>query len=179
MTVSGLKSYLCNRTQAVKLLNAMSKKVTVSYGVPQGSILGSLLFTIYVSDMDKYISNCTLVQYADDTQFLHSGSLENLGHIIRDTEATLTKVHKYFLRNGLMVNLNKIQCIFFGSKQLSSHVSEDITGNVDGNRIRPNSNVKNLGLHMDRYLLFDGHISEISKKSHGYVNVYKSNKYEL
>ncbi len=63
-----------------------------------------------------------------------------------------------------MVNPNKTQCIFFSSKQLLSRVSEDITVNFDGNRIRPSNNVKNLGLHMDRYLLFDAHVNEISKK---------------
>ena len=158
------KSYLGNRTQVVKLKNFMSTKITVKYGVPQGSILAPLLFTIYVNDMAKYINNCTLVRYADDTQFLHSGSLENLENIIRDTEATLTKAQEYFLRNGLMLNPTKTQCIFFGSKQLLSHVPNDITVNFNGNCIRPSSTVKNLGLHMDRYLLFDVHINEISKK---------------
>ncbi len=79
-----------------------------------------------------------------------------------------------------MVNPNKTQCIFFGNRQLLSHVPEDITVNFDGNRIRPSNNVKKLGLHMDRYLLFDVHINEISKKVIGMVMyIYKSNKHEL
>ena len=165
-----LKSYLHNRTQAVKLRNVMSTKVTVSYGVPQGSILGPLLFNIYVNDMYKYISNCILVQYADDTQFLHSGSVQNLSNIIKDTEATLIKVQDYFLKNGLMVNPNKTQCIFFGSKQLLSHVPNDISVYFNGNCISPSNNVKNLGLHMDRYLHFDVHINEITKKVIGMLS---------
>ncbi len=68
-----LDSYLNNRTQSVKLNKTLSSKVSVQFGVPQGPILGPILFNIYVNDMKHYISDCTLVHYADDTQLLHQG----------------------------------------------------------------------------------------------------------
>ena len=64
-------SYLRDRTQAVKLNSFVSKKANVDFGAPQGSILGPILFNIYVNDMAEFITESTQVQYADDTQFLH------------------------------------------------------------------------------------------------------------
>ncbi len=79
----------------------------------------------------------------------------------------------YFLLNGLMINSSKTQCIFIGSRQLCSRIAEDVVVQFDGTSISPSTHVKNLGLYMDRYLTFETHISEISKKVMGmliYVN---------
>ncbi len=86
-----LQSYLKNRTQSVNLNNVLSTKASVQFGVPQGSILSPILFNIYVNDMKDYISDCTLVQYADDTQLLHQGHFDKLNEIIHQTEHTYSK----------------------------------------------------------------------------------------
>ncbi len=112
------KDYLCNRTQTVRLHNHLSKTLSVQYGVPQGSILGPILFTIYVNGMHEHFEGCTLIQYADDTQFLHSGPLNNLNELMRRVEDALSKAVFYFSRNGLMLNAKKTQCIYIGSRQL-------------------------------------------------------------
>ena len=157
-------SYMSNRTQSVKLQDTTSLIVNVNFGVPQGSILGPILFTVYVHDMAEYFSECTLVQYADDTQFLHSGSLEDFKTMIKEAERTLVRARQYFLCNGLMVNPNKTQCIFIGNRQLLARIPEDAVVRFGNTSIQPSTHVKNLGLHMDKYLLFDVHINEISKK---------------
>ncbi len=72
--------------------------------------------------------------------------------------------NEYFLRNGLMVTPNKTQCTFIGSKQLLSQIPEDVVLQLGGTSIRSSTNVKNLGLYMDRYLIFDTNFSELSKK---------------
>ncbi len=72
-------------------------------------------YLVYVNDLHAYVEGF-LVQYADDTQFLHSGNIEKLNQIIKDTEDALTRCRKYFLRNGLMFNSSKTQCIFIGSR---------------------------------------------------------------
>ncbi len=59
--------------------------------------------------MKDNISDCTLVQYADDTQLLHQGPVESLSEIMHQTENTLRKIKIYFSKNGLMVNANKTQ----------------------------------------------------------------------
>ncbi len=88
-----------------------SKNNSIGYGVPQGSILVPILFGIYVNDLSSHV-NSFLVQYADDTQFLHSNAIDKLNHLIKVTEETLAKCRRYFLKNGLMPNSSKTQCTY-------------------------------------------------------------------
>ena len=161
-------NYLSNRSMSVRLTNNMSKKIKISYGVPQGSILGPILFGVYVNDLSAHV-NCFPIQYADDTQFLHSNTLHNLEQLIRDTEDTLLRCRKYFLRNGLMLNSSKTQCIFIGNRQLLANIPPDTTIKCNGDIIYPSKHVKNLGLYIDRYMLFDVHINELNRKVMGIV----------
>lgn len=113
------------------------------------------------------------MQYADDTQFLHTSTLNNIDELIRITEDTLMKCRQYFLNNGLMLNSAKTQCIFIGSRQILSRIPPNTTININGDTIHPSTCVKNLRVYMDRYLVFDVHISELIKKVNGslmYIN---------
>ncbi len=69
--------------------------------------------------MAEYITENTLVQYADDTQFFHCDSLGNIHNVMEKTEITLVKTKEYFLQNGL-INPSKTQCIFIGSRHLTA-----------------------------------------------------------
>ncbi len=75
----------------------------MQFGVPQGSILGPILCNIYVNNMKDNISDCTLIQDADDTQLLHQAHTDNLSEIIQQTEITIRKIKTCFLKNGLMI----------------------------------------------------------------------------
>ena len=77
---------------------------------------------------------------------------------------TLANAKEYFLRNDLMVNPKKTQCIFIDSRQLLSYIPENVVIQIGDTSIRPSTYVKNLGLYMDPYMTFDTHISELSKK---------------
>ena len=171
-------SYLENRTQCVRLQNTKSSQLNVKFGVPQGSILGPILFNIYVNDLSNYISNCTLVQYADDTQFLHSGKIDSLQEILNKTTATLTGARDYFLKNGLQLNTTKTQCIFIGSRQYISQIPSDVAIHIGDTIVKPSISVKNLGIYMDSHLSFNIHINELCKKVMGvliYINRIKEN----
>ncbi len=119
--------------------------------------------------MSYYIKNCSLTQYADDTQFLHSGTVTELPTIISQAEETLSRARKYFLRNGLKLNAKTTQCIFIGTHQLIPRIPEHtkLTINFHDTTIKPSSHVKNLGVHFDTYMSFDILISEISTKITG------------
>ncbi len=158
---------MSERSQSVRLSNTLSDKINVCYGVPQGSVLGPILFSIYVNDLAEKINSCSLIQYADDTQFLHVDTINNLEDLISKTEGTLYNMKQYFLLNGLMLNSKKTQCIFIGNRQQLSHIPHDTFINCDGEHIYPSTVVKNLGVHIDRYMLFDVHISEVNKKVMG------------
>ena len=161
------QDYLSNRSQSVRLNNTVSKQASIMYGVPQGSILGPILFNIYVSDMSNYFKNCCLIQYADDTQFLHTGTLTELDNIISDAELTFNRAREYFLRNGLKLNAEKTKCIFIGTHQLIPRIPENTTLAFHNTTIKPSSCVKNLGVHFDKYMTFETHINKISTKVTG------------
>ncbi len=82
-------------------------------------------------------------------------------------QESLAKVHKYFLRYGLLLNESKTQCVFIGNKQLLSRIPDDIVINFNDTSISPTHTVENLGLYMDSYMLFDNHVNEITKKAIG------------
>ncbi len=112
---------------------------------------------MYVIDLSTNV-NGFLVQYADDTHFLRSGTIHDLDQFIKDTEETLAQCKRFYFKNGLMFNSSKTPCIFIGNRQLLSHIPLNTTLNFDGNLIYPSNHVKNLGVYLDRYLLFDVHI---------------------
>ncbi len=99
-----------HRTQTVKINTTLSKTEPIKFrggGVPQGSILGTILFTIYVNDLTDMVHDCEVVQYVvDDTQFTNTVTTDELPDLITRVETTLTLAMAYFSRNGLMINLN-------------------------------------------------------------------------
>ncbi len=137
------------------------------YGVPQGSILGTVLFSICVNDLSKIIKDYTLIHYADDTQLLYADTVNNLGNLISRTEETLKNVKQFLARNGLLLNSKKTQCIFIGKRQLLSHIRPNSFINCDGDHIQPLTHVKNLGIYIDKHILFHVHIEELGKKIMG------------
>lgn len=146
----------------------MSSTLEGPFGVPQGSILGPLLFNVFVNDPSQEIKERFVIQYADDTQFIHTGNTENLPEVILRTEQTLGKIKNYFNRNGLLLNSKKTQCIFLGTRALMSRIPDNTTIKVGGALVKPCQNVKNLGLHFNSSnMLFDMHVTEISKKVSG------------
>ncbi len=130
---------------------------------------------MYVNDLVEKTNSSSLIQYADDTQFLHADTINNLEEVISKTEETLCNMKQYFLLNGLMLNSKKTQCIFIGNRQQLSLIPPDTFINCDGEHIYPSTHVKNLGVYIDRYMLFDVHISEVNKKSDGYTDVHSTN----
>ena len=72
------ENYYYEKTQSVRINNSITSTLPVMYGVPQGSILGTKLFNICVNDMSDDVNDCILLQYTDDTQFLHSSTINNI-----------------------------------------------------------------------------------------------------
>ena len=108
-------SYMINRTQQVQIENALSDKCPVKYGVPQGSVLGPLLFILYINDLPLSISNCITDMYADDSTIHISG--ENISDIQTKVQEDLNRIEFWCKDNNMFINCNKTKCMIVGTKQ--------------------------------------------------------------
>ncbi len=107
-------SYLSDRKQQAKVNGKLSSERRIRCGVPQGSILGPLLFIIYINDMTKYLNECQARLYADDTAlFMQSVSYIDL---ILGLKIEMEFVFEWLKANKLTLNLKKTKFMVFGSK---------------------------------------------------------------
>ena len=170
------ENYLKDRTQAVKVKGHVSSKQDVTYGVPQGSVLGPILFNIFINDLHFTTHEGDLIQFADDAQYIHTDNIENIEALVRKVEVNIEKVMDYFMINGLKINASKTKFIFIGTHSYINRLPENIRIKVKSAEIKPSNNVKNLGVTFDSYLNFNSHIEEISKKAMGIVQFIWRNK---
>lgn len=106
-----VKSYLSNRSQAVILLSQTSSFLPIKTGVPQGSVLGPLLFSLYANDLPSVLKSCNYHMYADDVQLYHSCSVININQSLSLINEDLNSIHKWASRNKLNLNPSKTKCL--------------------------------------------------------------------
>ena len=114
-TCDWINSYLSNRYQRVVVGEDASEWIHIRNGVPQGSILGPLLFTILVSDMRCHIWDGTYHQYADDTDLLFETSVEFVNDTIAKANNVLEEITTYCNDNFLTLNAGKTKFMIFVS----------------------------------------------------------------
>ena len=104
-------SYITNRKQCTKFLDAVSDETTVFYGVPQGSVLGPLLFLIYINDITNCTSLAEFILYADDTNIFITGNTKSEAY--KNANTVLSLIQNYMLSNRLHINLSKCFFMYF------------------------------------------------------------------
>lgn len=156
-----LRSYLKNRLQCVSIGNLMSSPLNVTRGVPQGSILGPLLFSMYINDLHLLLTLTNYHFYADDLQIYHSGELSEMSNCIASVNETLRLIGDWSRRNRLSLNPGKSQAIVFRAPHLNSFNFDDFQCVLDGQVIPYAEKVKNLGLIMDMNLNWSNNVNSI------------------
>ena len=147
-----IKSYLLNRKQTVFNKGNWSKEALVMYGVPQGSVLGPLLFLLYINKLPEAVRALLSVVFVDDTNFLNIGSC--LKELMELNEITLKDAAMWFEKHGFLMNDDKTQNIIFTLKQIPEN---SINFEVK-------SFVKLLGIYIDDSLTWGAHRDFLSAK---------------
>lgn len=161
--ISWICSYLTDRKQKVKTSRDESGWETIKNGVPQGSILGPLLFTIMVYDIQQCIKNGKYHMYADDTQIYYKLHLNQIHDTIKRINEDISRVTKYSENNCLKINAKKSFCIFIGSKHTLKQVHHTDPLLINNQPIKRVRNVKNLGVYFDEHFTWEYHIKEVIK----------------
>ena len=152
-----VKNYLTNRKQKCTVNGKMSSELDITYGVPQGSILGPLLFLLFINDLDQELLHSRVLLYADDTVLYASHSQEVFAHLwVANDLRTLTK---WCRNNQLTVNINKTKVMLFGSRNmLKRGTRKDIF--INETKLQYVNHFNYLGIKLDSSLTFELHASE-------------------
>ena len=152
-----------NHTQSVEFQGVTSCSVGISVGVPQGSILGLLLFLLHIDDLSGMTSECSILMYADDTVLFCSSPQASL--IANKLNTKLCKIECWLFDNSLFVNVTKTEAMLFGTAQrISNADSFDI--HIDGKKIKQQvSEFTYLGVVFDECLSFNGHVKKLISKA--------------
>ena len=157
------QSYLSNRQQCVRIGDAVSKVLPLEFGVPQGSILGPVLFTIYVNDLLSVPKRCLSASYVDDCKLYLSFSPAELPTSILALNEDLTRISQWCCKNSLLINPDKTKVLAVGLPQLLKKLSSFSITLFD-KEITPVPVVKDLGVLLDTHLSYNQHITEIASK---------------
>ena len=135
-------------------------KGPLTVGVAQGSILGPVLFTLYVNDLLSVPKKCEAMGYVDDTKLLLTLPLTDISVAISDLNSDLREIAKWCSTNSLLINPNKTKLLVVGVPQLTRNLSLPSVFLL-GNNIKPSPVVKDLGIWIDSAVTFDGHVSKL------------------
>ena len=161
-----LRSYLSDREQFVKIGQHQSDAVPLEVGVPQGSVLGPLLFAVYCSPVADVISEhgISYHQYADDTQLRLSLCADNTAEGLAVLATCTADVRQWYLRNGLQLNPDKSEALIIGTtNQLQVATASLSSVTVAGVDLPVADKMKILGVVLDRRLSFDRHATSVAR----------------
>ena len=123
------RSYLTNRTQRCLVNGSLSRICSLKYGVPQGTILGPLLFLIYINNLPNFLNSCQSRMYADDTHITYADV--DLNSIQLNLNRDLRSLNKWLISNKLTLNTAKTEFMLIGSRQKLSTLSSQPELSID------------------------------------------------
>lgn len=177
------ESYLSNRTQRISIDGVLSNTFNLKFGVPQGSCLGPLLFSLYASKLFKIVESHlpNLHCYADDTQlyiaFRPGNDLEETAALTA-MESCIADISQWMHKDKLKLNSDKTECLLIGTRQQLQKVSNISMLLVGDSQIAPSCEVRNLGTWFDSKMSMLSHINKTCSSAFYYLyNIRRIRKY--
>lgn len=163
-----IKAFLINRRQRVKIDGVFSSWAAVLSGIPQGSILGPLLFIIYINDLpDSLNSGSSIYLYADDAKiYRFISSIQDRLLLQNDIEKLTNWTEKWLIK----LNINKCKIVSYGRK-----IDHDYSYYINNTKIEVLDSIKDLGVTFDSHLKFDQHINDKINKAYSFLGIIKRN----
>jgi len=160
-TLKWFISYLESRTQNVICNEALSEEGLIRFGVPRGSILGPLLFLLYINDLANVSSTIFLILFADDTNVFLSHSSWQI--LLNTLNRELSDIAAWFCANKLTLNLDKTNFILFRSNRKLPPNEKPclLVGDIPITQVE---STKFLGIEVDQHLTWKKHINYIASK---------------
>jgi hypothetical protein len=167
-------SYLTNRKQYVQFLNHESSSLQINCGVPQGSILGPILFLLYINDIHKCSTLLNIILFADDTTLTLKH--KNINELTRLMNTELNKISEWMKANKLSINVTKTFYMLF---RPTSSITSIINLAINGCVINRVSQIKFLGIFIDDKLSWKVHIKHLESKISSLIGVLSKIRFKI
>jgi hypothetical protein len=155
-----IQSYLSNRKHRVQIGDSYSDYTDINCSVPQGSMLGPLLFLIYINDMHNLTLNGSLTQYADDSCLFYYGN--NIQTIFSRIQDDLNILKNWLDGNKLSINTSKTNYVIFKTQQRK--LGDYTPPHINGDTLKHVVTIKYLGITLDENLTWKTHIENVKNK---------------
>ena len=173
ITGSWFNSYLSNRQQTVTVNNITSTSTLISCGVPQGSVLGPLLFLIYINDFHLCSNLLQFHLFADDANLFYKN--KNIDILEENINKELRNIHDWLCVNGLSLNIEKSNFVFFHPRQRK--IKSNFRLIIHDKFLRGDHCIKYLGIYIDCHLNWKSHVMYIGKKIQRSIGILSKIRY--
>ena len=177
LTLTWFENYLNNRQQVVNFNSRLSSHLPITCGVPQGSILGPLLFLLYINDLSHVSSKLSFLLFADDTNIFFSHP--DINSLVATMNTELDKVASFFHANKLSLNVDKTSFMLFTTRAMKNKLPAVLDVRIDNKLINQVSHTKFLGIIIDDKLSWADHLSYISSKVARSAGILSKLRYDL